>query len=246
MKLLFVLCALVAVMPSGYPRDDANAMLQAARSHLGGNELDRVRSLEVERNGTLYRLAFPSRFQTEVPTPFGRSVTTLAGDVVWQVDPPTPPGGAQPMPRSMEWLVNRERTRMAEFAAIYLLRPLPPSKFEVLDLGMQTFWDLTGRVLELRSPASDPVRLVVDSVSNRPLALVWRRRISPSPEPCDLVARLEDYRDVGGLRFPFLVRFQIVNQGKNPDRALARYSSARIDVNPVFSLEMFRKPGLRP
>jgi hypothetical protein len=224
--------------------EDPSKVFAAARHHLGGPRLDKVQSLEIDRAGATIQLMFPGRMRIELPTSFGPSVTVLDGDVVWQRDPPSPPGGATPPPTSMTDLVTRERRRMAEFAAIYLLRPLPPNTFRVVDRGVQTFWDLTGRVIELSSEEFEDVRLVLDAKDHHPLALVWKRRFRGSTDPSDLVARLEDYREVAGMRFPFSVRFQIVNQAGMPNRELVRYRSARVIVEPPLDPALFKRPRL--
>jgi hypothetical protein len=101
--------------------------------------------------------------------------------------------------------------------------------------GEATIAGLKGPLVEFTAPDGRTLKLLLAPTSAQPLALVFSVRAIGSNEPVpDLIWRLEDYRVVDGVRFPF--RLTIV-QSKN-----AMITEVQeIKVNPQFTSADFPK-----
>jgi hypothetical protein len=88
---------------------------------------------------------------------------------------------------------------------------------------------LKGTLVEFPAPDGRTLRLLLEPMSAHPLALIYSVRAAGSTEQGpDQVWRLEDYRLVDGVRFPF--RLTIVH----PQNEVVT-EVQQIDVNPAFT-----------
>jgi hypothetical protein len=169
-----------------------------------------------------FKLWLPDRFQSHVA---GFVTHTLNGRHL-AFDRVVPPGVQQ----------NAEQAVPATFrrvALAFLLRAsdLSPPSLE----GEATIAGLSGTLVGFTAPDGRSLKLLLAPTSAHPLALVYSTRIMGSNEPGpDQVWRLEDYRIVDGVRFPF--KLTVV------DATNELITEVReIQVNPAFTPADFPK-----
>ncbi|MCR4373429.1 MAG: hypothetical protein NUW22_01110, partial [Acidobacteria bacterium] len=99
--------------------------------------------------------------------------------------------------------------------------------------GDATIGGMSGTVVEFPTPGGSPMKLLFAKDSGQPLAVIVPVRATGSAEKFpDQVWRLEDYRAVGGVKFPY--RLTILHP-KN----LQITEVQQIDVNPPFTVKDF-------
>lgn len=215
----------------------ADRLLQRAGNALGGGErlraIDRLHITTVEwrrrrpdatRHRT-YKLWLPDRFQSHVE---GIVTHTLNGGRL-TFDRAVPPDAR----RSAEEAVPAMFRRVA---LAFLLRA--PGLSSPRLHGEATIAGLRGALVEFAAAEGRSLKLLLAPTSAHPLALVYSVRVAGSTEQFpDRVWRLEDYRVVDGVRFPF--RLTVVH----PENELIT-EVKRIEVNPPFTPADFPRNDL--
>jgi hypothetical protein len=212
----------------------AEQLLQRAGDTLGGAErlraIDRLHITTVEwRNerpeavrARTFKLWLPDRFQSHVD---GVVTHTLNGDRL-TFDREVPP----------ELQRNAEKAIPAMFrrvALAFLLRA--PGLGAPRLHGEATIAGLSGTLVEFAAADGRNLKLLLAPTTGHPLALVYPVRVIGSNEELpDQVWRLEDYRGVDGVRFPF--RLTVVH----PESELIT-EVREIKVNPPFTPADFPK-----
>jgi hypothetical protein len=249
--LLLISVAAVAIGLSAAPLTEARAVSGTAEGPSGGSQtaeqlLRRAgaalggadRLLAVERlqivtaqwgsrrpesvRGRTYKLWLPDRFQSHVD---GLVTHTLNGGRL-TVDPDLPPEGR----RNAEQAIPRMFRRVA---LAFLLRA--PGLGAPRSQGEARIAGLSGTLVEFPAADGRSLKLLLASTSGQPLALVYPVRVMGSDEELpDEVWRLEDYRVVDGVRFPF--RLTIVRAESESITEVRE-----IKVNPLFTPVDFPK-----
>lgn len=190
-------------------------ILRDAREALGGDaKLRGVKTLVVdgymvsEQRGKEYtqpygfRMLLPDRFQM-MDNPFGH---TLDGAEYWKRDDVA---GAPPDTDDLRRSARRAtESRFFREALEFLLQT--PAGFTVQSRAVSSSGvpGLDGETIELtRQGAQSPLVMVFDQKTHRPVALV-SKALRSNPDMGDAftvtdVTRLEDYRAVDGIQFPF-------------------------------------------
>jgi|WetSurMetagenome_2_1015567.scaffolds.fasta_scaffold253451_2 hypothetical protein len=236
------------------PTDRADAILSAARNSVGGvAALAAVVTLDVDAveerlatstvpNGVTvfdadpepfgFRMRWPDRFQLTRRW----FVHTLDGSEYWKRQTGGPPVPDTP---DLERTARRSTELNSAYMALAFLLRVPPSlRWSPRDGGVVTVDGIEGPMVEFVGASGSGPRMVFDAARRTPLALVTRARqydASGSERDVEVVKRLEDYRRVGGLLFPFRL------DERTPGRhAITRVKSIR--VNPPFGPREFAKP----
>jgi hypothetical protein len=210
----------------------AEQLLQRAADALGGTgrlrAIDRLRITAVERQSLpphsardrAFKLWLPDRFQSQV---VGLVTHTLNGGHL-SIDREVPPD----VRRTAESATQGGFRRMA---LAFLLRAPGLSAPRVR--GEATVDGLRGTLVEFTDPDKRSLKLLLAPTSAHPLAIVYPVRVVGSTEQLpDRVWRLEDYRVVDGVRFPF--RLTTGPKGLTTE-------VQRIEVNPPFTPTDFPK-----
>lgn len=213
----------------------AEQLLLRAGNALGGAErlraIDRLQITTIERDsrrpeaarGRVYKLWLPDRFQSRV----GGVVThTLnGGRLTFDQDVPLD------VRRAAEQAVPAMFRRVA---LAFLLRA--PGLSAPRLQGEETIAGIKGVALEATAPDGRSLKVLFEPESAQPLAIVYPAFVAGSTERLpDQVWRLEDYRTVSGLRFPFRLTTVLA-----PDWELTTDVSD-IKVNPPFTPADFPK-----
>lgn len=215
-------------------RPAAEQLLREAENALGGAEklraIDRLHITVVERQswrseaaprGRSYKLWLPDRFQSRVE---GFAAHTLMGGRL-TLDRPVSPEAR----RSAE---NAIPATFRRVALAFLLRA--PGLSAPRLQGEATIDGLKGTLVGFSTPDGRTLKLLLAQRSRHPLALIYPVLLAESNERPDRVWRLEDYREVNGVRFPF--RLTIVR----PTSEIVTEVQA-IKVNPPFTPSDFAK-----
>jgi hypothetical protein len=242
------LAVAVCIVPMSHTRADLSAtpgiadaraqsaeeLLLRAGNALGGADklraVDRLHIVSSESQtrrpeaalARTFKLWLPDRFQSHV----GGIVThTLNGRHLAfdRVVPPT-------VQRNAELAIPALFRRVA---LAFLLRApdLSPPQLE----GAATIEGLSGTLVGFTAPDGRSLKLLLAPTTAHPLALVYSTRIMATNEPGpERVWRLEDYRVVDGVRFPF--RLTVID-AKNQLITEVR----EIQVNPRFTPADFPK-----
>jgi hypothetical protein len=235
--------------------DRAEAILSAARNSLGGvPALAAVVTFEVE--GVEERLATgtvpngatvfdsdpePFGFRTRWPDRFQVTrkwfVHTLNGSEYWKRQT-----GGPPVPDTPEIDATARRStelNSAYFALAFLLRAPPSLRWSPRYGGVVKIDGIEGPMVEFVGPSGSGPRMVFDGIRHMPLALVTKAQrydATGGGRVVEVVKRLEDYRKVGALLFPFRL------DERAPGRhAITTVKSIRI--NPPFGARQFAKPA---
>jgi len=211
----------------------AEQLLQRAADALGGagrlRAIDRLHITAVERKsgppeaatGRAFKLWLPDRFQSHVK---GRVTHTLNGGHL-TIDREVPPD----VRRTAESAIPRMFRRVA---LTFLLRAPGLSAPRVR--GEATIAGLRGTLVEFTGPDGSNLKLLLALTTAHPLAIVTPVRVVGSTEQVpDQVWRLEDYRVVDGVRFPFRL-------ARHPKNELIM-EVQQIEVNPQFTSADFPK-----
>lgn len=169
-----------------------------------------------------FRLWLPDRFQSHVE---GIVTHTLNGRHL-AFDRVVPPEAQR----------NAEQAIPAMFRRVALMFLLRAPALSAPRLhGEATIGGLTGTLIEFTAPDGRSLKLLLAPTSAHPLALVSSTRIMGTNEPGpEQVWRLEDYRVVDGVRFPF--KLTVV------DATNELITEVReIQVNPRFTAADFPK-----
>jgi hypothetical protein len=198
----------------------ADRLLGVERLHIAAAEWRSSRPEAVL--GRTYKLWLPDRFQNHVD---GLVTHTLNGGRL-TVDPDLPPERRRNAEQAIPGMFRR--------AALAFLLRAPGLGAPSLQ-GEATVAGLSGTLVEFPAPGGRNLKLLLSSASGQPLALVYPVRVMGSDEELpDQVWRLEDYRVVDGVRFPF--RLTIVH----PESELIT-EVREIKVNPPFTAADFPK-----
>jgi hypothetical protein len=230
----------------------AAALLERTYAALGGAErLGRVRALSLQAGEDVIHILLPDRYQWINQTDRGKSIITLDGDRTWSVSPSWPGSAAATPATSMsdaERAKNLQR-QIVRYSLIYLARlPRPDDSVSVIAAGPVTYGAVQGEAIEFRADGErDWSRLVVSSSTGQPVAFVRPLRTSPGgPAAGDAVTLLEDYREVDGVRVPFRLIEQRINQPGAADQTMRRFQYTVIRVNPALKPSDFAKPASQP
>jgi hypothetical protein len=212
----------------------AGQLLQRAGNAVGGGErlraIERLHITAVERQrwgqevarGRSFKLWLPDRFQSHVE---GFATHTLNGGrltIDREVLPETR--------RSAEVAIPAMFRRVA---LAFVLRA-PGMSVSRLH-GETTIAGPRGILVEFTATDGRNLKLVLAATSAHPLAIIYPVRDSRSNQQLpDRVWRLEDYRVVDGIRFPF--RLTLVRPGREIVTEVQE-----IKVNPSFTLADFPK-----
>jgi hypothetical protein len=210
----------------------AEQLLQRAADALGGagrlRAIDRLHITAVERQSlppkSAWRRAFklwlPDRFQSKVE---GFVTHTLNGGHL-TIDREVAPD----VRRTAE---SATQARFRLMALAFLLRAPGLSAPRVR--GDATVNGLRGTLVEFTAPDGRSLELLLAPTSAHPLAIVYPVRVVGSTEQVpDQVWRLEDYRVVDGVRFPFRLTTY-------PGELIMELQ--QIEVNPQFTSADFPK-----
>jgi hypothetical protein len=212
----------------------AEQLLQRAANALGGaarlRAIDRLQITAVERQsqrpdsarGRKFKLWLPDRFQSNVE---GLVTHTLSGGRL-TIDRELSPEMRRNAERSIPGMFRR-------VALAFLLRA--PGLGDPRLHGEATIAGLKGSLLEFTATDGRNPKLLLAPNSAHPMALILPARAMDSTEQLpDQVWRLEDYRVVDGVRFPF--RLTIVD----PKNEIIT-EVQEIEVNPSFTPADFPK-----
>lgn len=212
----------------------AEQLVRRAGDALGGAErlsgIDRLRISVLERQswrpeapyGRTFKLWLPDRFQSRVE---GVVTHTLIGGRV-TFDREVPPEAE----RNAQLAIPATFRRVA---LAFLLRA--PGVSGPTLKGETSIAGLKGTLVEFTASEGSSLKLLLEPASARPLALVYSVRALGSNEQIpDVVWRLEDYRTVDGVKFPF--RLTMVR----PKNEIVT-EVQRIEVNPRFTPADFSK-----
>ena len=242
------------LLSAGNSTGDAESVLNQARASLGGSKaLESVTTLEIQAveerqadgpvpaGATVYevrpepfrfRMRWPGRFQFTRPS----FTHTLNGPAFWLEQT-----GGTPVPVSPD--IETTARRSTELNAAYLtlaflLRTPPWLRWQPRYLGVTKTDGIEGPTVEFIGPTGHGPKVVFDSARHMPVAVVTTaRRMDGSGERVvQVVRRLEDYRNVGELRFPFRL------DERAPGYHIIRRISI-IRVNPPLGLRDFAKPS---
>jgi len=211
----FLLFTSGASVPAAQTPDAAAAaVLKRARQWAGEAALSRVQSISIawQRRAVKVRqqarLRWPSQFQIRYSSsgePFATatdiSANTLDGNNFWQkFRIPVPPESAARANRGM-------LTDFTKASITYLLRLPGRPDVAIKGLGRRAILGMDGEALLV----TDPNRLfhvfLIDASTGAPLGYVQNTKADGGINgPTDhRVERFSDFRDVGGIRFPFRV-----------------------------------------
>ena len=233
---------------------EAERVLSQARASLGGsNALDAVSTLEihgVEERGapgavpngaTVYgsapepfgfKMRWPDRFQVTR----GWFIHTLDGRAFWKRQT-----GGPPVPDTPDLEATARRStelNSAYLTLAFLLRTPPSLRWEPRYRGVTKIDGLEGPTIEFVGPSGRGPKMVFDAVRHLPLAVVTTARryeATGGERLLDVVKKLDDYRRVGGLLFPFRLDEQTPGQ-----HVITRITSVR--VNPPLGVRDFAQP----
>jgi hypothetical protein len=171
-----------------------------------------------------YKLFLPQRFQSII---HGRVTHTLDGDSFWMEPVPDPNVGE-----------TAERSTRANFLMVsvaFLLTPPDERATTIRALGRMRVQDLDGEVLEFKPRVGPPLRLMLALPSAMPVAVISTVRDAATGKQADASWRMQDYRAVDGVKFPFrLVR---VREPYPPTITVVQ----DLKVNPSLTARDFRK-----
>jgi hypothetical protein len=220
--------------PTHQGSETAEELIKRAGDALGGagrlGAIERLLVTATERQssrpnpprGRAFKIWLPERFQSQVQ---GLVTHTLNGGRL-AVD--------RELPATMR--SNAEQAVPATFrrvALAFLLRA--PGLSAPRLAGEATIAGLTGSLVEFTSEDGRSLKLLLAPTSAHPLALIYSARAFGSTEQLpDQVWRLEDYRTVDGVRFPFKLTIA------HPKNELIT-EVQEIQVNPAFTPADFPK-----
>ena len=234
---------------------DAERVLRQARASLGGsNSLEAVTTLEIqgvegrESSGAVpkgaivydsapepfgFKMRWPDRFQ------FTRKwfIHTLDGRAFWKQQT-----GGPPVPDTPEIDATARRStelNSAYLTLAFLLRTPPWLRWQPKYRGVTKIDGVEGPTIEFVGPSDHGPKVLFDAVRHMPLAVVTTARryeATGGERVVDVVKRLEDYRRVGALLFPFRLDEQAPGQ-----RVVTRINSIR--VNQPLGSHDFAKPS---
>lgn len=235
--ILLVCGGLNASQKSTLVPQNAEEVLDRAYASVGGSSrlraVDRLR-ISLDEKQTLqpdtararvYKVWLPGRFQNILP---GLVTHTLV-DGKLSFDREV----------SAEVRSNAEQSIPGVFRFVtltFLLRApdLGPPKF----VGAQTIDGLSGFVVEFPKTGRDegrPIRMLFDKETGLPRAVITSSRpFGSTGQFVDQVRRLDDYREVGGVKFPHKITLQ---HPQNPIIAQIQ----KIEVNPTFTAKDFSR-----
>jgi len=219
--------------PVGQGDPTAEQLLDRAANALGGADrlraINRLRITAIERQsrrpdsgqGRTFKVWLPDRFQSNVA---GLVTHTLNGGRL-TIDREVPPEARRNAEQAIPGMFRN-------VALAFLLRA--PGLSAPRLHGEVTIADLKGTLVEFTAQGGRSLKLLLAPRTAHPLALVYPVRASGSTaQLSDLVWRLEDYRVIEGVRFPF--RLTIVF----PQNQLIT-EVKEIEVNPRFTPADFR------
>ncbi len=204
---------LVGAAPRQTAGTQPDTLLHRAREWAGAAALGRVQSIVVTTHrstaGEQYRLRLPSQFQTRyyardasaafVPEAGFYTRNTLDGNAFWQKS-------NTPIPAEYADRARRGSTSaFVNISLTFLLRVPPGLKVAMKALGATTIAGLAGDAMVITDPIGKSTVFVFEP---RTGALIGYVDNTPADgqirNPTDhLVVRLEDFREVAGIKFPF-------------------------------------------
>lgn len=226
-----------AVRTSPAAAKRAEALLAATRDARGGADaLLGVKRLRLRSSGDVTTLLFPDVYRIEATLPGGKLVTCFDGKELWQVWPqhsPIRPPADQDSERSRRGALGQ----LTRYALTYLTRPVSVSNSIAFAEGRRTFGPATGETIRFE-PARDratPWWLVIGP-DQLPRALLTAVRTTPDgPVGGYALSLLSDYRDVGGIKFPFTSQFYRLDDSFQTVQTLSPVTLLGLDVNPPIS-----------
>lgn len=190
----------------------STGILSRARVWAGAAGLERVRSIVVtvhrDTARSQFRLRWPAQFQTRyvlggqsfAETPASEVwANTLDGKEFWQRFPrPVPPENAARARRG-------SASSFATVALTYLLQPPPGQQISTKTLGIRNFGRLEGQALLVTDSTGKHTVFVFDSGSGALTGYVDDATAEGAMRAptAHLIVRLDDFRQVSGVKFPF-------------------------------------------
>lgn len=208
---------------------------RAGAARGGSARLALVRALRIVDSDTVTTVLWPDAYRVDVKAPFGTIATIFDGQHLSQIWPPGSPPPPTPDPvRARAGALNT----LARFALVYLSRPEALGRVTPVAVGRQTWGPVTGEVVRFVAPAGRPEDawgLVLDS-GMLPVAVLAAFATSPGgrAEGYSVIA-LSDYREVGGIRFPFQTEAHRVDVSGRITQAFPPRVLAGLTVNPPVS-----------
>jgi len=230
--------------PTPETLDEGRALLASAAKTAGGEALAGIKTVEVTGQGKLYQqsgdsdvelhlqVAYPDRMRLEMKLPEAGVTQGFDGTVGWLQFPAPPgtPGVSEVAPDA----VREFRRSILLTGAVGIVNAAQAGTLEVQYLGEEEVEGKQTRAALWRGP-SGPVRLYVDVGSH---FLVAARFFSGSPHgPSETLQTWDDYRDVGGVQFPFhTVTYQ---NGVRHSEIFVQ----QVRINQPMDASLFAKPG---
>jgi hypothetical protein len=211
----------------------AAAILERARAALGGTgRLGAVKALTSESKVTWASTperAQPFGFAMLLPDRFRRRtvdiVHTVDGAAFWQ--------SHESPPEIRKQAEANIRATFVKTALVFLLRPLPWFPLDARRIADATLGKLRAQVVEFRGRDHFVVRLLFDPVTSQLLgySVPW----DVNGASVERLVRLEDYREVSGIRVPFRLVDTLGGQPNNTE------VFTDIHVNPSLTAADFKK-----
>jgi hypothetical protein len=247
MSVLLILIAAVALgsvppqAPAGVKTraatQRAEALLAKARAARGGaDKLQRVERLRLRTSGDVTTLLFPDVYRIEMAVPGGTLVTCFDGKDLWQVWPQQSPA-RPPAPQAPDRSRRGALGQLTRYSLTYLTRALPTSDVVAVAEGARTFGPAEGETIRFESARERTAPWwIVIGPDHLPRALVAAMSTAPDgPVAGYALSVLSDYRDVGGVRFPFTSQFYRLDDRFETVQTLAPVTLLNVDVNPTVS-----------
>ncbi len=220
MRATILVLAVALVLQSAPPKPplDATPVLAAARAAIGGDaKLEGVRSFVVTgrtrrvRGKNLVPIEFeiacelPDKFvrKDEIPAEeTGLMSTGFNGDRLIQSPAPDPGDEPSAAERGLLVMTAKQdfgRVTLGMFATSFAAFPLTFSY-----AGRAEAPDGAADAIDVKGPNAFAARLFINTSTHLPVMVTWQTTAKSGPVEHRLY--YADYRDVGGLRWPFLIR----------------------------------------
>ena len=238
-----VTIALPAVDAPEATEDDlavGRALMERSIEAMGGSEaLASVQAVQRSAEVTIVRpmgemaigvemlVSFPDKMKTTMQTPMGDIDMVVNGDQAWAIDPM---GNTQPLPPQQRDSMREELWRIP----VFLYGRLDEEGLAVQHLGQE---EINGRSVEallITPPGYDPFRLYLDAETMLPVKKAGRSMSQQGP--VDAETMMSDYREVGGIQFPF--RETSTENGNPSSDAIIQ----AIEINPDIPADAFAAP----
>jgi len=216
------------------------ALLERSVEALGGKEaLAAVQAVHRTAEVTIIRpmgemaigvemlISFPDKMKTTMQTPMGDIDMVVNGEQAWMVGPM---GDTQPVPPQQRDSMREELWRLP----VYLYGRVDAEGLMVQHLGQEEIEGTAVEVLLITPPGFDPFRLYLDAETMLPVKKAGKSMTQQGPVDAETV--MSDYREVGGIQFPFT---ETSTENGNPS---SEATTQNIEINPELPEDAFAAP----